>query len=273
MISFEKAFEIVMSRVRVLEPEQVELCAALNRILAEDVQSDLDMPAFDKSAMDGYACRSEDLPGPLRVLETIQAGSVPAMEVGRGECSKIMTGAMMPKGADCVILIEHTQPAGERAIRFTAKATDPNIRHKGEDVRAGDVVLRRGTRLRPQHIAVLAASGRVRPSVSKRPRVGVIATGDELVEPHESPGPSQIRTSNSCQICAHVESADAAATYYGIMPDSEPAIDTALKRAMAENDVVVLSGGVSMGDFDLVPAVMKKNHIEKIGRASCRERV
>lgn len=262
MISFENAFETVMSRVRVLDPEPVELHAAAGRVLAEDVRSDIDMPPFDKSAMDGYACRREDLPGPLHVVEVIQAGSAPTLAVGQGECAKIMTGAMVPEGADCVIMVEHTEETGDRTIRFTGNSTARNISRRAEDIRAGDIVLERGTLLGAQHIAVLATVGCARPWVSRRPRVGVIATGDELVEPDQRPGPSQIRTSNSYQICAQVANTGAIATYYGIAADTEEALDALMKRALSENEVVLLSGGVSMGDFDLVPGVMEKNGIE-----------
>ena len=260
MVPFEKALEIVMDSVRVLDAEQVDLGQALNRILAEDVHADLDMPPFDKSAMDGYACRRADLDGELAVIETIQAGYVPTKAVGKGQCSKIMTGAMIPEGADSVIMIEYTESVGADKVRFAGKQTRDNICYRGEDVRAGAIVLRKGDRIAPQHIAVLATVGRVRPNVARRPRVGVIATGDELVEPSVQPGPSQIRTSNSYQLCAQVTATGSFPTYYGIVKDTESAIDAALKRAQSENDVVILSGGVSMGDFDLVPQVMAQNN-------------
>ncbi len=262
MITFEKALETVMGRARLLETEPVPLRAAAGRVLAQDVACDMDMPPFDKSAMDGYACRREDLPGPLRVVEMIQAGTTPTKPVGLGECAKIMTGAMLPQGADCVIMVEYTETDGEGRVRFTGSDTKPNVCYRGEDIHAGDVVLRRGTLLAPRHIAVLAMAGCAQPLVARRPRVGVIATGDELVEPDQKPGPSQIRTSNSFQICAQMEQAGAQVTYYGIVADTEAAIDAAMKRAMAENDVLLLSGGVSMGDFDLVPGMMAKNGFE-----------
>ncbi len=262
MISFDGALEIVMGRARVLEEEQVDLRMAAGRVLTQEVCCDMDMPPFDKSAMDGYSCRHADLPGPLRVIETIQAGSIPARTVGVGECAKVMTGAMVPQGADCVIMVEHTEVDGEGRVRFTRTDSAPNICYRGEDIRAGDVVLRTGTLLAPQHIAVLAMAGCVRPLVARRPRVAVVATGDELVEPEQTPGPSQIRTSNSYQICAQMEQAGAQVTYYGIVADTEAAIDAVMKQAMAGNDVLLLSGGVSMGDFDLVPGVMAGNGIE-----------
>jgi molybdopterin molybdotransferase len=220
------------------------------------------MPPFDKSAMDGYACRRQDLPGPLRVVETIPAGSSPTLPIGPGECAKIMTGAMIPNGADCVIMVEYTELGSDDRVLFTRTETLANICRQAEDIREGDLVLKRGAKIAAQHVAVLATVGCVSPLVSCRPRVGVIATGDELVEPRVKPGPSQIRTSNSYQICAHLETTGSLATYYGIVRDTEEAIDSALKKAIMENDVVVLSGGVSMGDFDLVPGVMTRNGID-----------
>jgi len=255
MIPFEQAFEMVMSRARLLESETVPLRAAAGRILVQDVFCDIDMPPFDKSAMDGYACRRADLPGPLQVIETIQAGTSPMKHVSAGECAKIMTGAMIPQGADCVIMVEYVQLDEDGRIRFNAKDTATNICSKGEDIHSGDLVLPKGILLKPQDIAVLATAGCATPHVARRPRVGVIATGDELVEPQETPGPSKIRTSNSYQLCAQMEAAGAAVVYYGIVADTEDALDAVLKKAMTENDVILLSGGVSMGDFDLVPGV------------------
>ena len=262
MIPFEKAFEIVMSRARSLDVEMVALEEALHRILAEDVRSDMDTPPFDKSAMDGYACRRADLQQELTVLETIQAGTPPSCAIGPGKCAKIMTGAMLPEGADCVFMIEYAETPREGTVRFTGGKTADNICFRGEDTRAGDIVLRAGARLGPQHIAVLAGAGYARPRVHRRARVGIIATGDELVEPSERPAPGQIRSSNGPQLFAQALRADALPTYYGIARDTEEAIDTSLKRALAENDVVILSGGVSKGDFDFVPGIMQQNGIE-----------
>jgi molybdopterin molybdotransferase len=262
MISFEQAFEIVLGRAQLLGTESVPLREAAGRVLAQNVFCDIDMPPFDKSAMDGYACRRADLPGPLHVVETIQAGSAPTKTVGTGDCAKIMTGAMLPQGADCVIMVEHTETDRDGQVRFLRENTSANICFRGEDLHAGDLVAHKGTLLAPRHIAVLAMAGCAQPVVARRPRVGILATGDELVEPDTKPGPSQIRTSNSFQICAQVEQTGAIATYYGIVADTEAALDAAMKRGMAENDVLLLSGGVSMGDFDLVPGMMVKNGLE-----------
>lgn len=257
MIPFDDAYKQVMGSARQLEVEQAPLREVLGRVLAEDVKSDMDMPPFDKSAMDGYACRRADLPGPLTVVETIAAGYEPQRKVGAGQCAKIMTGAAVPGGADCVIMVEHTKVLDSGLVRFTGKSTNDNICLQGEDVQDGELVLRKGTRVAPQHVAVLAAVGRCTPRVYRRARVGVVATGDELVEPEQRPGPSQIRTSNSLQLCAQVQRTGAAPAYYGIARDTEGDLAAALRRASDENDVIILSGGVSKGEFDLVPGVMK----------------
>jgi len=262
METFDKAYEIVLASATALSNERVGLADALGRVLAEDVVSDIDMPPFDKSAMDGFACRRSDLGNKLEVVETIAAGYTPRKSIGPNQCARIMTGAVVPEGADCVIMKEYVETHTESTIRFVGEKIADNICRKGEDVRAGEVVLRKGTRIGPQHIAVLASVGQAEPLVSKRPRVGVIATGDELVEPGATPGPSQIRNSNSFQLATQVEKAGAVVTNYGIAKDTRGNIDSMLKRALDENDVVLVSGGVSVGDFDLVPGILKQNNVK-----------
>jgi len=265
MLKFDDAFEIVMRSARRLGTERVDIDHALNRVLAEDVVSDIDMPPFNKSAMDGFACRRADLANELTVIETVPAGTMPKKKIGPNLCAKIMTGAVVPEGADCVIMVEHTESAAKNAIRFTGLLTadtKDNICLKGEDIKRGDVVLARGELIKAQHIAVLASVGCVQPEVALQPRVGIIATGDELVQPHENPAAWQLRNSNAYQLAAQVKSAFAIATDYGIVPDTEQAIDAVLKKAIAENDVVILSGGVSVGQFDLVKGTLRKNNFK-----------
>lgn len=259
MLSFEKALEIVLDASHLLGTEEVDISCALNRILAEDVESDTDIPPFNKSAMDGYACRREDLDNELTIIETIPAGTAPRKMSGPRQCARIMTGAMVPDGADCVIMVEFTKNPTENTVRFTGKETASNICFKAEDIRAGDVVLHRGTLIRPQHIATLAAVGCANPVVAVRPKVGVIATGSELVEPSQNPSASQIRDTNSFQLAAQVETVGAVAKNYGIAKDTREAIDAAVKKAVSENDVVLISGGVSVGEFDFVPEILKQN--------------
>jgi len=283
MIAFDDAFEIMMGSARRLGTERVGIDHALNRVLAEDVVSDIDMPPFNKSAMDGFACRRADLANELTIIETIPAGLVPKKVIGQNQCAKIMTGAVVPEGADCVIMVEYTKSVAENKIRFTpleipesereqkaknsltgftSSSTDDNICLKGEDIKKGDVVLRAGCKIAAQHIAALASHGCVKPLVSLQPRVGIIATGDELVEPGRKPTACQIRNSNGYQLAAQVTSAAATATNYGIAVDTKEALDRMIKRATTENDIVILSGGVSVGDYDLVRGILEENNVK-----------
>jgi len=261
MIPFEEALKTVLDSARKLGTERVDIVHAIDRILAEDVKSDMDMPPFNKSAMDGYACRRADLANELEVVETIPAGYTPKKSIEQNQCSKIMTGAAVPQGADCVVMVEFTENVTDNTVRFVGEDTADNICIQGEDIKAGEVVLPKFTRIRPQHIAVLASVGCTQPEVSKMPRVGILATGDELVPPTSRPGLSQIRNSNSFQLTAQVESMGAAAKNYGIAKDTDRDIDKMFKKAVEENDVVIVSGGVSMGDFDLVPGIFRQNNI------------
>ncbi|MHC4526905.1 MAG: molybdopterin molybdotransferase MoeA [Planctomycetota bacterium] len=262
MLLFEQALESVLNSARRLDAERVGITEAANRILAEDVKSDMDIPPFNKSAMDGYACRREDLANELTVIETIRAGCSPKETIGPNQCSKIMTGGVVPQDVDCVIMKEYVEMGADNTVRFVGEETADNICPRGEDIKAGDIVLRQGTQLSPQHVAVLASVGGVQPLVAQRPRVAVIATGDELVEPSAKPAPSQIRNSNSFQLAAQAEQAGAVVTDYGIVKDVTGAIDSTFKAAVEENNVVIISGGVSVGDFDLVPGILRQNGVD-----------
>jgi len=261
ILKFDDAFEIVMDSARRLGTERIDIDRALNRVLAETIVSDMDIPPFNKSAMDGFACRRADLANELTIIETVPAGSLPKKTIGQNQCAKIMTGAVVPEGADCVIMVEYTEPTLDNKIRFIGEETSDNICPKSEDIKKGDVVLHSGCKISAQHIAVLASHGWVKPLVSLQPRIGIIATGDELVEPDQKPAACQIRNSNGFQLAAQVTSAAAVATNYGIAADTQVAIDGMLKKAIAENDVVILSGGVSVGEYDLVRGILEKNNV------------
>jgi len=262
MLKFDDAFEIVMRSARRLGSERVDIDHALNRVLTEDIVSDIDMPPFNKSTRDGFACRRADLANELTVIETIPAGTMPKRTIGPNQCAKISTGAVVPEGADCVIMVEYTQSARENKIRFTGSSTEDNICLKGEDIKRADIVLSRGQFIKAQHIAVLASVGCVQPEVALQPRVGIIATGDELVQACQKPAAWQIRNSNAYQLAAQVAYVSAVPTDYGIVTDTEQAIDAVLKKAIAENDVVIVSGGVSVGEYDLVREILQKNNVK-----------
>jgi len=262
MILFEEALEIVTGAARLLSATPVPLAQAHGRVLAQDVFSDMDMPPFDKSAMDGYACRRADLDKPLEVIEIIPAGVVPAKMIAPGTCAKLMTGGMLPQGADMVMMVEDTEPAGENKIRFTGTKSSDNFCLAGEDIRENDLVLKRGTLLRPQHIAILASVGCAGPLVYDQPVMGVLSTGDELVEPHQKPAPSQIRNSNAAQLMAQIDNIGAKPQYFGIVADTLAATREAIEGAIDKCNILLLSGGVSMGDFDYVPQVLHETGFE-----------
>lgn len=264
MISFEEALRITRSLGIRTGTLRVPLAEACNRILAEDILSDLDMPPFDKSAVDGYACRIEEATStePLRVLETLPAGRMPEHVIEPGTCTRIMTGAVVPPGAGCVVMVEDSEAVSPGYVRFTRPNGALNICYRAEDIRKGELVLQAGCRITPAHVAVLAAMGIAEPLVSALPAVGILSTGDEIVEPDRVPAGAQIRNSNAWQLLAQAAAVPAKTSYYGIIPDDPEALSSAINRACSENDVVILTGGVSMGDFDFVPAKLKDAGIQ-----------
>ena len=262
MILLEEAYKIVMDSVELMKTEKINFTNSLGLILANDIFSDIDMPPFDKSAMDGYACKMTDINQELEVIEVIPAGKSPKKEIKQGECAQIMTGAMIPNGADCVVMVEHTEKTAENRIKYLKEKTKDNICYKAEDVQTGQKVIEKGTLIKPQHIAILASVGATEIEVYQKPKVGVISTGDEIVEPHVKPGPSKIRNSNGYQLFSQIERCNAIANYVGIASDNEEDTYHVIMKAMEENDVILLSGGVSMGEFDFVPYIMQKAGID-----------
>jgi molybdopterin molybdotransferase len=258
MIGFEKAYEIVMDSCRETGSSYIPFPDSLNRTLSEDISSDIDMPPFDKSSVDGFACRKEDLERALEIIETIPAGFQPVREIGPGQCSRIMTGAVVPAGANCVVMVEDTEILPSGKIRSMVTFSKSNIAFRAEDVSKGDILLKAGKLITPQDIAVMAMAGRTKVKVAVMPLVAVISSGSELVEPSEVPGISQIRNSNAWQLLAQIQRAGARGNYYGIAKDDPDETLSIVSTAISENNIVIISGGVSMGDFDFVPSVLEK---------------
>ncbi len=205
MLPFDEALKTVLGSANLLNSEKVGITRSLNRVLAEDIKSDIDLPPCDRAVMDGYACRRKDIDKELTIVEIIRAGIKPEKKIGPYQCAKIMTGASIPKGADCVVMVEHTKNPTANTVRIFGENTNDYIRYKGEDIHTGQVVLEKGLLIRPQHIAVLASVGCAEVPVIRKPKVGIIATGDELVEPHIRPETWQSRNSNSFQLKAQLE--------------------------------------------------------------------
>jgi molybdopterin molybdotransferase len=212
--------------------------------------------------MDGYACRREDLKSPLTVIDQVQAGDFPKKEIGPGQCTKIMTGAPVPKGADTVIMVEHTRRLPDDKVVYLKQESKANICYRAEDVRRGETVLHKGTVIKPQHIPVLASVGAIQVSVYKRPRLAIIATGNELVEPWQKPGISQIRNSNAWQLLAQGRQMGLETRYAGLAKDTREEMALLVEKAMQDADVVILTGAVSMGDYDFVPEVLQEKGVE-----------
>ena len=265
VLTFEQAYQTVIDYCGKLGPpyaEEVPLPGALGRVLAETVRADRDFPAFDRSTRDGYAVRAADLkeiPVQLRVIGQIKAGANFAARINSGEAAQIMTGAALPAGADAVVMVEHTSPqAGSDRVEIRRSvAVGENIVPTGAEARAGQQVLAAGMRLGPAQIALAAACGQSRVKVCLRPRVAILSTGDELVDLAETPGPQQIRNSNSYSLAAQVEAAGGEALRMPSAPDDLVKL-TMLIHAGLPADLLLISGGVSMGEFDLVEQALAK---------------
>lgn len=258
IITFEKAYKTVITSAFSTGTESVSFIDSLNRVLAGDITSDMDIPPFNKATVDGFACRKADLETDLEIIETIAAGVQPQKTIFENQCSRIMTGAVVPAGSDMVFMVEDSLIIHSGKVRYTGSFTKENISIKGEDIKNGDFVLKSGKLIRPQDIAVMASVGCTSVIVSKMPVVAVISSGDELVEPSEKPGLSQIRNTNAYQLMAQVQRAGARGKYWGIARDDEEETYNIIKRAISESDLVLITGGVSMGDFDFVPSVLER---------------
>ena len=258
MITLDQAIRIAVSKASLLGAETVDFMQSTGRILAQNVYADADMPPFNKSAMDGYACRRSDLNQELSVVELIPAGQSPTKTIESGQCSKIMTGAQVPEGADTVFMVEFSEEITAGKVRFIGEKTNSNICLKGEDLKKGDLVLPKGIQLKPQHIAMLASVGCTLPLVFIQPVIGIISTGSELVNPDEQPESSQIRNSNGPQLYAQTIAAGFPVNYYVIVPYNELLTTQIIQKSVEQNDVTILSGGVSVGDFDFVPQIIRE---------------
>lgn len=236
--------------------EEIRLNDAFNRILQEDVRADSPMPPFDKSAMDGFACRLEDINNELEVLEVIHAGRILTKKIGINQCSKIMTGAAVPEGADCVFKVEESELINESRIKCTNPKTNKNICYLGEDYQINDILIERGTLINVSQMAVLAGAGYHQVKVSVVPKIALINTGSELVEPHEKPELGKIRNSNASQVISQLKKMNIEVNHLGIIEDDYDKLTQTFTKAFEENDCVIFTGGASVGDFDWVPKIL-----------------
>ena len=263
MIALEEARREVLAACPPLAPRPVPLLGAAGSVTAEVVVADEDVPPFANTAMDGYAVRAADTAGApvrLEVVATLAAGAAATRPVGPGEAVRIMTGAPMPAGADAVVMVERTRSDdGGRAVVVEAPAAaGDHVRPAGDDLRAGEVVFEAGTLLGPGHVGVLASLGCDTVTVVPRPRAGVLSTGDELVSGPAPLRPGQIRDANRPMLLALVAQSGFEAVDLGIVGDDEAALTAAVEAAVTSCDALVTTGGVSVGDFDYVKAVLDR---------------
>lgn len=256
-ISVAEAIALVQAQSRRLEPEEVSLLNARNRVLAADLASLVDHPSHDNSALDGYACRvadtqgaSRDAPVTLRVIGDIPAGQHFSGTVSAGEAVSIYTGAPMPAGADAIIRVEDTECSGDTVTLFTP-AKPEDVRHAGEDFRTGAVLLNQGTRLSAAAIGVAATMGYATVPVTRRARVGILATGDEVIEPGTPLKPGQVYNANSYSVASLLEANGAEAVILKAVRDDLNAVAKAIAK-VGQLDLLLTSGGVSMGNYDFV---------------------
>ncbi|WP_419944255.1 gephyrin-like molybdotransferase Glp [Candidatus Poriferisodalis sp.] len=267
MLPLETARTYVLDRCKAPKPVRVPVADALGLVTASEIIASESIPQFANTAMDGFAVRSADVtdaPCELRVVETIPAGHAPRVTVGPGEASRIMTGATIPPGADAVVMVERTEvisapSADPEVVRVEVSVpADNHVRPVGDDLHAGDNVFPAGTELTAGRLGVLCSLGMTDVEVFGRPRVGVMSTGDELVDDGSPLQPGQIRDSNRRTLLALAHRADVTPIDLGLVPDDPAEIEAALRTGVETCDAIVTSGGVSMGDFDYVKAVLDR---------------
>ncbi len=264
ILSYDEARQKVIDAVSACRPapqwESVALSRALGRVLAEEIHADRDYPPFDRATRDGFAVRSADLatlPANLLVVAEIKAGDSFSGEIQSGQCAQIMTGAAVPAGADAVVMIEHTKPGKGSVLIERAAEAGQNVVPRGSEAKAGQLLLKPGARLGYAELALLGQVGHAEVGVFRRPRVAILSTGNEVVEVSQQPGPFQIRNSNTVSLAAQVELAGAEPVPLPNAPDEPTKLRALIERGLQE-DVLVLSGGVSMGKYDLVEGVLRE---------------
>lgn len=267
MLSIQEALRAVLNHCAPLPPRACPLADAFGCVLAEDILADIDLPPFDKSLVDGYAVRAQDLregDAWLAVGEEIPAGRTPSRHLAPREAAFVMTGAPLPPEADAVVMLERCLREGER-VRIDDRDVAPgkNRLTRGREVHAGDRVLTQGAILNPVRLGVAASVGRLSLLVTPRPSVAVVSTGDELVEPDEIPGPGQIRNSNASMLAAFAASAGAAVRQLPIARDNAASLEATLSDGL-RSDILVISGGVSAGNRDLVPGTLEQLGVAQV---------
>jgi molybdopterin molybdotransferase len=270
LIDADEAAALVLELTPVLGVETVALADASGRVLAEDLIADAALPPFPSSAVDGYAVRAADAGKTLRVLGESAAGRPFTGPIGSGEAARILTGGVVPDGADTVVMVEDVHVAGDSVTVPPALSPGVNFHKVGADLARGDVILRAGIQLGAAEIGIAAATGRARLPVRRRPRIALMSTGDELVEVGKTPGPGQIPDSNRWALLAALREAAADVNVLGIAPDEAGALRGFVTEALGAADALVTSGGVSVGTHDLVKPLLESLGTVHVGRVKLK---
>ena len=270
LIDADEAASLVLEHTPVLPAESVHLADAFGRVLAEDVVAGAPLPPFPASAVDGYAVRAEDAGRSLLVVGESAAGRPLAASIAPGTAARVLTGGVIPDGADCVVMVEETRVEGDRVTVPASLRAGVNFHRVGADLRAGERALVAGIQLGPAEIGLAAAMGRARLSVGRRPRVALMSTGDELVEVGKTPAPGQIPDSNRWALLAALREAGAEVQLLGIAPDEPDPLRSLVVEALGHADAIVTSGGVSVGTHDLVKPLLESLGRVHIGRVKLK---
>ena len=270
LIDADQAAALVLEHTPVLGVEQVAVGGCAGRVLAEDVIAEAPLPAFPSSAVDGFAVRASDAGKTLRVVGESAAGRPFQGAIPSTSAARILTGGVLPEGADCVVMVEDVQLAGDTVTVPKVLKAGANYHKVGDDLKPGDRILAAGTQLGAAEIGVAAAAGRAKLPVRRRPRVALMSTGDELVEVGKTPGPGQIPDSNRWALLAALREAGAEVNVLGIAPDEPEALRKLVVEALREADVLVTSGGVSVGTHDLVKPLLESLGTVHVGRVKLK---
>ena len=263
MLEVSAALEIVLRFALTLPAQMIALNpSVLGQVVAGDLAADIDSPPFTKALMDGYAIRAGDT-GPRTIVDELPAGKTPTLSINAGEAIRIFTGAMMPDGADAVAMQERCERVGDMVtIADSGLTAGKNVLRRGAEMAAGETVVFAGDRITPALLGLLAGIGRTEVELYPRPRVGVLATGNELVGPMTTPTAGQIRNTNGPMLLAQAARIGGTPTDFGIGPDDEASLRSAIRHALDASDVLLLAGGVSVGDYDFVPGVLQSLGVE-----------
>lgn len=276
LVTIDEAQKIIRQHFKPhsLGTEEIHLLNAAGRTLAEDVTATLDIPPFDRSTVDGYAVRAEDTfgaeenrPITLKLTGTVNIGEMPKIKVTKGKTVEIVTGAPIPEGADAVVMLEHTERANSSISIFSPVVKDENVMKAASDIKKGQKILTKGTPLSSRQIGMLAAIGKAKTKVYRTPRVAVLSTGPEITEPGKKLVPAKIYDINAYSLSVAVTESGADPIYLGVIQDDLNELQKALKNALASTDMVVTSGGVSVGPKDIMPRAV--NSLGKPGLIIC----